>query len=242
MNEHSRVPRYVAIMEDVQSYIQENQLKPGDRIPTETEMMEQFGVSRATVRQAIQELVNEGAVEKRHGSGTFVAEPQLSVEINGFFSFYEEAAKRAGHSSTAIRRVELEDSPSDKVRRRLRLAPGEASVIVERVRSIDGDPVMLECTHLPASLFGGLTVADVEGRSIYDVFRDRGIRHVEGKERFRPYNPDLEIRKTLALDADVPVLRFSRLLQDDAGRYIEYTISYLKPGKLELTLPIDKAL
>lgn len=228
-------------MEYVQAFIQDNHLKPGDQIPTETRLMERFSVSRATVRQAIQELVSEGIVEKRHGYGTFVAEPKVSIELSGFFSFYEEAAKESLESHTSMLECsELCPAP-DKVRRRLGLSATDSVCFVQRMRYIDGDPVLLESTYLPKRIFGSLSQRDFDGRSLYDVCRDHGILHVSGKERVRPYLPNEQERTQLNLENGIPTSRFSRLLTDGATP-IEYTVSILKSGKVALSTTIDQDL
>lgn len=242
MNERTRLPRYAAIMEEVQSFIHEKHLKPGDQIPTEAALMDRFGVSRATVRQAIQELVHEGVVEKRHGSGTFVAAPKLFIEMNGFFSFYEEASRQASCSATEITHFIFEEDPADKVRRRLKLGLNEGAYAVHRVRSLNGEAALLEVTYLPGGLFAGLGIADLGQGSIYRLFKERGIAHVRGRERFRPHLPDAYEREVLGIAADVPVFRFSRLLVDDGGRPVEYTVSYMRADQVELSTSIDKAL
>ena len=166
---------YVVIMESVQNYINEQGLKPGDQLPSEVELMNQFKVSRATVRQAMQELENEGIIEKKHGLGTFVAEPKVSIEMNGFFSFNEEAKKLNQTPHTTITQFERSVCPSKKIQQRLSLSPQDEVITIQRLRRIDEDPVLLETTYLPGKRFLTLHQEELENQSLYDVFSRSGI-------------------------------------------------------------------
>ncbi|MXQ73252.1 UTRA domain-containing protein [Clostridiaceae bacterium DONG20-135] len=236
-----RRPLYVVIMESVQNYISDRGLKPGEQIPSEVELMNQFQVSRATVRQAMQELENEGIIEKKHGLGTFVAEPKVSIEMNGFFSFNEEAKKLNQTPHTLITQFERMRCPSKKIQQRLSLSSQEEVIMIQWLRLIDEDPVLLETTYLPGKRFLYLHQEELENQSLYDVFSHSGIRMVHGKEKYRPYLPNEEEQRLLDLEDNVPTFRFSRLLFEK-DTPVEYTVSVLKSGKIALEAVIEKKI
>ncbi|MEG0541864.1 MAG: GntR family transcriptional regulator [Angelakisella sp.] len=241
MEINDRIPLYVHVMEYIQNYILENKLSPGDQLPSEADLVNHFKVSRATVRQAMQELVSEGVVEKKHGFGTFVAEPKLSIEMNGFFSFNEETSKQYSNYRTEIIKFEHNYTPSDKVKKRLQLSGNETVLRVERVRIIDDEPVLYETTNLPESVFKHINIEQLNQSSLYSVFKLCNITALKGKERYRPYLPNQKECEVLKIGSNIPAFRFSRLLF--AGTQpVEYTVSILKSGKIVMESVIEKNL
>lgn len=238
-----RVPIYVKIMDNIHKYISENNLIPGDRIPTEIELMKKYDVSRATVRKAVQELENEGIIEKKHGLGTFVAEVKMSIEFKGFFSFSEEVKKQCNGKEPKTKILSFKKIKLDrkKIIDKLELLNNEEVYYIERLRFIDNDPVMLEISYLPVRFFEGLKKDELVTGSIYTVMKNHGIKHINGKENHLAYMPNEFEQKKLELDVNVPVFRFSRVLTED-GIPIEYTISILKTGKVRLEYNINEEL
>ena len=97
-----KIPLYQQLIEELVKYISDEKLLPGDQIITEPEISRKYGVSRATVRQAIQELVNAGVLVKLHGKGTFIAEPKVKMNVTTFGSFSTMAKEQGFHPSTKI--------------------------------------------------------------------------------------------------------------------------------------------
>ena len=97
-----KMPLYQQLIEELAKYISDEKLLPGDQILTEPEISQKYGVSRATVRQAIQELVNAGVLMKIHGKGTFLAEPKVKMNVKSFGSFSSMAQEQGFQPSTEI--------------------------------------------------------------------------------------------------------------------------------------------
>src|ERR687890_293279 len=162
--------RYRAIEQYLRALVE--RAGPGDPLPSEAELCERFSVSRMTVRQALQELTNDGLVERRRGQGTFVAHRPVHRRPGVFLSFTEEMNRRGGQGTSRLLRAGLDD-PRRPEAEDLGLAPGGQVVRVVRVRLADGVPVALEDAALVPELAGVLE-EDLGGGSLHSALERRG--------------------------------------------------------------------
>jgi len=190
-------PRSAVAREQLAKRIERDAVPAGTRLPSEPELAAELGVSRATLRDALQALEAEGVVRRIHGRGTYVAaRPRVanSLDVNfGVTQAIRMAGMHAGIEQAKHWTEPVEVSEAE----RLGLSPGQDVVVVERVRTADGVPVVLSRDILPRKLVGSRS--DVVERmltdSIYVVFeRDLGIPIHHGVASFRP----IRAEKTLA--------------------------------------------
>jgi GntR family transcriptional regulator len=147
--------------------------RPGAPLPSEAELCERFSVSRMTVRQALQELTNDGLVERRRGQGTFVAHRPVHRRPGVFLSFTEEMNRRGVQASSRLLSAGMDD-PRRSEALDLGLAPGSQVVRVVRVRLADGVPVALEDAALVPEL-GGVLDEDLAVGSLHSALERRGV-------------------------------------------------------------------
>jgi len=147
------------------------QLAVGEAIPSERQLSAEFGVSRLTVRAALDNLVREGLLVRRRGSGTFVSEPKIAQELT-MTSFTEDMRRRG--MVPGSRTVELKSQPAGAwLGRILHVSPSDSLVVVKRVRLADHETMAIETLHVRASLVPGLSAADLESHSFYTLLSDR---------------------------------------------------------------------
>ena len=161
------------------------QLDVGDAIPSERQLCSELGVSRLTVRAALDDLVRDGMLVRRHGSGTFVSEPKIAQELT-MTSFTEDMRRRG--MVPGSRTLDLHVSPAGPhLGRLLHVSPSEPVVVIKRVRLADHETMAIETLHVRESLVPGLTRADLEQRSFYDILQERfGIEIVGGLQTIEP--------------------------------------------------------
>ncbi len=181
--------------------------EPGSPAPSERELVQQFGVARMTVRQALDALVAEGLLERIPGRGTFVARAKIDVQVR-LSSYTEEMARRGmkPDSRTLLARIE---SAGPGVARALELAVGDPVVHWQRLRSADGAPMCLEDAYLADALIPGFLDHPLPG-SLYAELERRDLMPTWGEDsvdadRARPEEADL-----LGIGPDAPVLRIAR--------------------------------
>jgi GntR family transcriptional regulator len=169
------LPLYHQIRTQLRDKIVEGEIGPGERLPNEVELAEELGVSRATVRRAIQSLVSEGLVSRRAGLGTFVGPPRLSYPLSALLGFSERAASEGRRPSSIV--IEADTVvPGSVVQQRLSLGDGQALSIV-RLRLIDDRPAALETLYLSHQRFPSLLDYDLSEASVYEVVEDAfGVR------------------------------------------------------------------
>ena len=173
--------------ERVRDYLMElvESRAPGDPIPSERTLCEQLGVSRPTLRSAVDELVTTGLLLREHGRGMFVARAKITQEL----APDRDAHRLPQASGTWTSRV-LEFTTVQagaRVGRRLHISPAADIIYIARLRLVDGEPMAIEYLHVPAALVPGLRPADMESGDFYDLLRERhGVRVHEAVQSIEP--------------------------------------------------------
>jgi GntR family transcriptional regulator len=175
-NKQSPVPLYYQLAEAIEARIATGEWRPGDRLPAERDLAAQAGISRMTARQALTWLAERGAIEVRHGVGTFVAQPKLTSDPLHLLGFSEQMMATGGTVASAVLAQEVIPAPG-AVATALRLDPGTDVVRIMRLRSLNGTPVLLETSYFPHALCAGIEHRDLTHRSLYALLdADYGIR------------------------------------------------------------------
>ena len=212
-------------------------LGAGDSIPSERQLGVDLGVSRLTVRAALDELVREGYLVRRRGAGTFVAEPKVAKGID-ITSFSDDM--RARGLTPGSRTIELRTIPAGaRLGRILHVSPSEAVVSVKRLRLADGDPMAIELLHVRSSLVPGLTGRDLEQNSFYDLLMSRyDVSIVGGTQTVEPTVTNEEESEALGVPLHSPALLFERVTRTAAGEVVEYTSSTYRGDRYRLVTEI----
>ena len=203
----SPIPFYFQLKKTLAEEILTGRWTPGDRLPSEPAICEHFEVSRTTVRQALAELEAEGMIRRDKGRGTFVADPHsTSWLLQSSAGFYDEAV-RAGHTVTSkLLRRGLEVLPSWACDA-LELPPGSEGVTIERLRWVDGRPVMYVINHLPSRLADALIDADLAMGSLYRTLKDReGLEVFGGRRVVEAVTAQEELARLLEVEPGAPLL------------------------------------
>ena len=235
------VPLYRQIKADLLERIRSEQLPPGARIETELELMERYGVSRATIRQALGQLVAEGYLEIRRGLGTFVATPKLEQGLGGFYSFSREIERRGMRPGTRVLGVAVEGA-SRTVATALGVPAGTPVVGLRRLRLADDEPLVAETSYLPEARFPGLQDRDFERRRLYDtLIADYGVRPSRAHEVFEPVLLTPEEAGLLLKHVDDPALVVERTTFDGAGEPIEFCRSVVRSDRFRYFVDLGEA-
>lgn len=170
----SAEPLHLQVSRQIGGEIASGQLRPGDRLPPERVLRERLHVSRVTLRRGLAKLVDEGLLRPSHGRGWFVAAEQLGEPPNTLISFTAMGAARGLVAtsrvlSSRIRRASLDEADA------LGVAPGAGIFELERVRLLDGVPVALDCSRLPAARFPDLAKRDFARSSLYAALEELGV-------------------------------------------------------------------
>lgn len=231
-------PLYRRIQSDLRERVAGGELAPGAQVETEQELMAHYGVSRATVRQALAGLVTEGLLEIRRGRGTFVHGAALEHRLGGFYTFSREIERHGMRPGTQVRGIGVEPA-ADVVADGLGLAPGTPVIALSRIRLADDEPIVSETSFLPAARFRGLEDVDFSGASLYDTLTTSfGVRPVRARETFVPVLLDEDEASILGGEPGDPVLRVERTTYDADGVIIEYCRSILRADRYRYSVEL----
>jgi len=234
----SRLPLYRQIEADLRDRIRSGGLLPGGQVPPEPELMAEFGVSRATVRQALASLVAEGLLEIRRGLGTYVAAPRFEHTIGGFYSFSREIERHGMTPGTRVLELRTE-SAAEAVAEALGVAPGTAVVALRRLRLAGPDPLVVETSHLPAARFPGLETVDFGQVRLYDTLMNRyGCRPTRARETFEPVILTADEATLLERSRGEPALRVERIAYDQDDQPIEFCRSTVRGDRYRYSVEL----
>ncbi|HEY5846357.1 MAG TPA: GntR family transcriptional regulator [Microlunatus sp.] len=212
----------------------DDELSPGDAIPSERALVERLRVSRVTVRQAIADLVGGGVLERVHGKGTYVTGPQVDSRLH-LTSFSREMRDRGLQPDTVVLSAR-EEPADDEVSYSLRTRPGRGVIRVERLRMADGTPMAHEVGYYPSALFPGLLQRELG--SLYDVFADEyGVVVTSGEQTVRAEAADAHQARILGIAKRAPLLVQERVTC--AGeRVIESSTSWYRADRYRIHMAI----
>ena len=205
----------------------------GGALPSERQLSVDLGVSRLTVRAALDELVREGYLVRRRGSGTFVREPKIAQELT-MTSFSEEMRRRG--MTPGSRTLSLTTTTAGAyLGRSLHVSPSERVVVAKRLRLADGESMAIETLHVPESLVPGLTPKDLEQGSFYELLADRyGITIVGGMQTIEPTVTNEEESSALDVPLHSPAFQFERTTRSESGEIVEFVRSIYRGDRYRL--------
>lgn len=223
--ENKKQPLYGKLADTIRDSI-ETELKPHDLLPSERELSEIYGVSRTTVRLALQELEHMGYIYKKHGKGTFVSSISSSImNLTGTYSFTEQMKSLGKTPETKI--LELKVMEANRYfSEQLGIHKGRKMIKIKRLRLADNHPMMLERTYLPYEKFQDLTKELLEEKPLYDIFSEiysEKIKYAE--EEFYASIVSAKDAVTLDVPEGSASLNLIRKTYNTTNEVIEYTLS-----------------
>ena len=237
----SPVPLYTQIKDMLRERILDGSYQPHQQMPTESEMIASFNVSRITVRQALNDLQNEGLIFKIHGKGTFVSKPKAFQDL-GKLQGFGEAMRQMGYE-TYSRVVGIKSvTASPQITEKLGLPKRQRVTELNRVRFLNREPISLDISYLPLSIGERLAKEDLAVRDVFLILEnDYGISLGHA---------DLQIGSTLADDSLVhhlrvepgsPVLFIERLTHTSTGKPIDYEHLYYRGDAFQYKVRVERA-
>jgi len=228
-------PLYLQLQKVLRAAIVENFVAAEDAIPTERELADDFSVSRITVRKALQGLVTEGLLTRRHGAGTFVTGARVDKNFSKLSSFSEDMRARGrSPSSTWINKSAGTVTPEEALS--LGLSPGSPIYRFHRIRYADGVSMAIEYSTIPGySLPSASIVAD----SLYAALDVTGSRPARALQRLRAITFNAEQAEILGIDVGAPGLFIERRGFLEDGRAAEFTQSYYRGDSYDLVAELN---
>lgn len=228
-------PKRLQVRERLEDLI--DTLPVGAALPSERSLAADLGVARMTLRAVLDELVREGRLLRRHGAGTYVAEPKIAWPLT-LVSFSEDMRRRGFEPSSRTLAFERRAAGA-RLGRRLGISPRDEVVRVVRLRLADAEPMALETVQLPAARVPGLAAADLTGGSLYELLGARyGVTLAGGTQTVEPTVVEPDEAELMGLPAYTPALLFARTTHDTAGGVVEHSRSLYRGDRYHLEVEL----
>ncbi|MBI1388987.1 MAG: UTRA domain-containing protein [bacterium] len=234
----SAVPLHAQVERLFRRLVEKKEYKNGKFLPKEEELAKQLGISRNTVRQAVQRLVHEGVLVRKKGVGTKVADNRLSTSLNAWGSFTHEMERKG----TAFYNIEMSVTwvkADDDVAARFSISKGDRVLKLERLRGLNDDRVVLFISYFHPRV--GLTAEHDFSQPLYELLEEKcSTVAVYSIEEITAVPASIDLAKRLKIDVDAPILVRKRLVCDPGRRPIEYNLCYYRADRFVYTVEIRR--
>jgi GntR family transcriptional regulator len=205
--------------------------KPGDLIPSERELSEQYGISRMTARQAITELVNEGLFYREQGRGTFISRHKITQQLIRLTGFTEDMRARGQRPGTRVLSASM--IPADEeTAERLRIHTGQLIFYLQRLRLADAEPLAIEVSHVSFMGCERLLEEDLEHNSLYRQLEAKyGLVLMEAEQELEAGLINEEQARLLKVSVGSPALYTRRITYAERDQPVEYARAVYCGGK-----------
>ncbi|HSK26724.1 MAG TPA: GntR family transcriptional regulator [Jiangellales bacterium] len=231
----SPVPLYFQLASELQRLIESGEIVSGTRLDNEIALADQLGVSRPTMRRAIQYLVERGLLVRKRGVGTQVvrASVQRPLELSSLYDDLSLAGRRPSTRVLVVEKV----SADDAVASALGLDRGTTVVHLQRLRLADDEPIALLTNYLPPDVFD-LSGADLETRGLYELLRSGGVHIRIADQSIGARNATAAEARLLGETRGAALLTMTRTAYDDVGRAVEYGTHVYRGSRYAFSLTL----
>jgi GntR family transcriptional regulator len=213
-------------------------LRPGERLPSDSDLCREFGVSRMTARNAMQRLADDGLVQRIPGRGTFVVEPPAHRYADRLMAFSHEMERQGRRPSSRLLAREIRPA-TDAEAAALELQPAEPVVLVRRLRLADAVPIAIETAVLTRRIADVVMLADLETGSLHEALAEAGLQLRRGNATITAEAASPEDARLLAVRAGEPLLVERRVIADAQAHPVEATESRYPGNRYALDVRFD---
>jgi GntR family transcriptional regulator len=238
---NSEQPLYIQIKELLRGRILDGTYPPHAQLPSESEMIAAFNVSRITVRQALGDLENEGLIFRLHGKGAFVSKPKAFQDL-GRLQGFGEAMRQMGYE-TFSRVLGMQTmTPSPQVREHLALGKRARVTELRRVRYLNREPISVDVSYLPTAIGQRLAKEDLATRDVFVILEnDYGLTLGHADLQIGAVQADETLAAQLQVNADSPILFIERLTHGADGTPIDYEHLFYRADAFQYRVRVDRA-
>lgn len=228
------VPSYIRIHDALKEKVEQRVWKIGERLPSERDLAETYEVSRMTARQAVTSLVDEGILERRVGSGTYVASRRVREKMRGTTSFTEIITAQGKTPSTELLSF-VKVQPNEVEREKLKISKNELIIRMERIRYADEVPICYEVASIPQNI-----VADFDKQEItsnfFQTLRDNGYEIGHSEQVISAKSLSKEVAEYLEMKQNSAILALNQISYLTDGTPFEYVLSQYAGERFEFYL------
>lgn len=231
----SGLPYYLQIFNELRERIVSGAYQPGQLISSENELVNEFGVTRATIRNAMKKLQDEGLVYTEKGKGSYVSSPKIEQSLFKFYSFGRNYSS-FNIQSVLISVKEISDSEIQKI---FLLSEDEQLKQIIRIRKLDNTPVIIETSYIPVALAPDIETFDLKNLSIYNLLEQQyGLKILKAKEYLDTCTADSYCSKLLEIEKGESMFVTERITYGINETPIEYRRSIIRSDKFRFSVEL----
>jgi GntR family transcriptional regulator, frlABCD operon transcriptional regulator len=230
---------YDQVKHGIMEMITSGKIVSGKKLPNEKELCETFNTSRITIRRALKELAGEGVIEIIHGKGTFVKSIKQKIHILNLMGYSEGLSAGEGNFSKEVLVNQIEIADKELMQHFNRNDPFEVVKLVRLIR--DGNNVFsIDFAFLPCDVYPGISEKIKDNVSTFKVIHnDYGIKFGKARKEMEFILPSQEISKLLEVSRMEPVIQIKKIIMDENGRAVHYSLYYLLANKVNFYIDVD---
>lgn len=235
LNEKSIIPLYYQLKEFLKEKIKEGSWEENSKVPSERELMNQFNVSRATVRKALDELLMEGLIYRKQGIGTFVATSKIAQNLIGELSFNQQAIRQGLKPSSKVVDATPEQSSPKRIKELLSQSEEKEINRIIRVRLVNEKPLVLETLYIPKHYAPSILEQNLEDIAVFEYLeKNSNLQFTHSTLDIEPIlinefesnfldveigQPALSLERVIYSDNDAVVIQ-KRIMRGDRGKFV----------------------
>ena len=219
VDRNSPIPLYFQVAQLLQHGIESGEIPNGTHFENEVQLAERLGLSRPTMRRAMEHLVDRGLIVRRRGIGTRVVQPKVRRPME-LTSLYDDLARSGQAPATKVLEIETFE-PDVDLAERLTSGPGEPALRIVRLRSAGATPIAKMTNYRPESV-GTFDAEDLEHHGLYELMRGRGIQLHSATQTVGARNASAAESRLLDEPRGAALLTMERVSYDDHGQVVEY--------------------
>jgi GntR family transcriptional regulator len=236
----SPLPLYTQIKQRLRDRILDGSFGPHSQMPSESELMAAFEVSRITVRQALGDLQKEGLIFKIHGKGSYVSKPKAFQNL-GRLQGFAEAMSPHGYETInqvlSFKRIKAARAITDP----LGLPASAYCTEIKRLRFLNREPISVDISYLAAEIGAKLESADLVARDVFSILEnDLGLALGAADVKIEAILADAELARLLRLEEGAPILRIERLTHTAAGEPLDFEYLFYRADAFQYRLRVER--
>lgn len=227
INKNSPLPLYYQLKESILAAIKNNEFNIGDRLPSERELAEYHNISRMTVNKAVDILVDDGYLNRKQGSGTYISDYKQSYSISPLLSFSKEMQKKGlSYNSRILKFSKIKNA---EIAKKMSLEPESSLYHIQRLRLIENKPFLLENTYLPEVIFNKLEEKELKNNSLYQIIKEKyEIKLANAEAEVEAIIFDSETASKMDVKEGMLGLYFEQFSKNDQNQIVEFTSAYYR--------------
>lgn len=240
LNRDAATPLYVQLSDLLREKIERGDWKPDQKIPSENELNQTYGISRMTARQVLARLVDEGLLFRVQGKGTFVAHRKISTRLPSYMGIREQLEQKGYATRTELLSQGLIEAEA-RVARELNVTEGSAVYMVKRLRLVEDSPISLHESYVPQELAPGMIDHDLVQRQLCAVLEtEYGLRMIHVHETLESTIPSRQELKALRARPNTPLLLLEQRISSESRMPFEFSRIFFRGDKVRLEFHYDR--